>query len=195
MSKFLMTVMIFSFLFSACSKSTGDTTVYPYYLNITINKVAYTTNSVASFGLTNEAGCVANKSFDLTNVGQFNVEDYFFDCYFKHYTNNSDFASTKPGTHKIFDGGDLLKSTQCNCDLIIGLVDNNIPNLYNNTILQPTNIVNTVTSITNISKGTDSLAGNIVYAVAGTFSCYFKNTNNVVIPVTGTYKMPMKEKR
>ncbi|MDE3236946.1 MAG: hypothetical protein KGO81_13415 [Bacteroidota bacterium] len=188
MSHRLLTLLCVILLMAACKKST-DTTNYPYHLNVSINKVNYTTSSVCTFGLTNEPGCVAGKSFDVTNAGQINVDAFFLDCYFKHYTNNSDFASTKPGSHKIFDGGDLLKSNQCNCDLIIGLVDNGILNLYNTTILQPANIVHKVTGIRKV----DSTATTITYAVAGSFSCYFKNTNNVMIPVTGDYVLPIKE--
>lgn len=187
MNKFFGFILLF--LLSACKKSNDGTLNYPYHLNTTINTTNYVTNSVATFGLKNETGCVANKSFDLTNVGQIDVDAYFLDCYFKHYTNNIDFSSTKPGYHRIFDGGDLLKSNQCNGDLIIGLVDNNIPNLYNNTILQSNNIVNRITNITKI----DSSDNTITYSVSGKFSCSFKNTNNVVISVSGDYVLPVKE--
>jgi len=177
-------------MLSACKKSADDLS-YPYHLNVSINNVKYSTSSVATFGLTNEPGCVANKSFDLTNVGQIDVTDYFLDCYIKHFTKNADFASTKPGSHKIFDGGDLLKSDQCNCDLIIGLQDNSILNFYNTTLLQPTNIVNKVTAITKLVKNPTDTTTN--YSVSGTFSCTFKNTNNVLIPVSGDYVLPLKE--
>jgi len=178
-------------LYAACTKSTNDTVNYPYHLNVSINKVNYTTSSVATFGLSNEPGCVANKSFDITNAGQIDVQDYFLDCYFKHYTYNADFAPTKPGAHKIFDGGDLLKTNQCNCDLVIGLVDNSISNLYATTILQSTNIVHKVTKITKV----DSTATTYTYSVTGNFSCTFLNANNVVIPVSGDYVLPVKETR
>jgi len=181
---FLLIILLF-----ACKKSNDGTINYPYHLNATINSINYTTNSVATFGLNNEPGCIANKSFDVINVGQINVDDYYLDCYFKHYTNNIDFVSTKPGNHRIFDGGDLLKANQCNGDLIIGLIDNNIPNLYNNTILQPNNIVNKITNITKI----DSSVNTITYSVKGNFSCSFKNTNNVIISVSGDYALPVKE--
>lgn len=118
-----------------------------------------------------------------------NVDAYYLDCYIKHYTNNADFVSTKPGAHKIFDGGLLLSAVNCNCDLVIGLVDNSIPSLFNNTALEPTNIVNNITSITK----KDSTAAYVTYVIAGNFSCSFKNTNNVSIPVVGNYTIPLKE--
>lgn len=183
-----MAIFVFLFILS-CKKTDTQTTNYPYHFNVTINKVNYTTNSISTFGLSNEPGCVANKNFDLTNIGQINVEAFFIDCYFKHYSNNVDFALTKTGTHRIFDGGDLLKSNQCNGDLIIGLVDNNIPNLYNTTILLPSNIIN---RITNISK-VDSTSNSITYSISGNFSCNFKNANNITIPITGDYVIPIKE--
>jgi len=193
MKRSLVAVLFFCFGLSACSKSSNNNNAtYPYYLNVYINNVKYTTSSVSTFGISNQQGCVANKSYDITNVGQINVDAYYLDCYFKHYTNNVDFAtSTKPAAHKIFDGGSLLTTTDCNCDLIIALVDNSIPNLFNNTLLQSTNIVHNVTSIV---KG-DSTINSMTYIVSGNFSCNFKNTNNVVIPVVGTYVMPVKEAR
>jgi len=181
--------IFFSLVTFSCKKTDTQTTNYPYHLNVTINKINYTTNSISTFGLLNEPGCVVNKSFDLTNIGQINVDAFFIDCYFKHFSNNIDFALTKPGTHRIFDGGDLLKSNQCNGDLIIGLVDNSIPNLYNTTILLPTNIIN---KITNISK-IDSTSNSITYSISGNFSCNFKNANNITIPITGDYVIPIKE--
>lgn len=185
----LFIIFLVSLGIHSCRKTDNQTMNYPYHLNATINKVNYTTNSVSTFGLVNEPGCVANKSFDLTNIGQINVDAFFIDCYFKHFSNNADFALTKPGAHRIFDGGDLLKSNQCNGDLIIGLVDNSIPNLYNTTILVPTNISNKITAISKV----DSSATSITYSISGNFSCTFKNANNIIIPVSGDYVIPIKE--
>lgn len=191
MKRYLLAGLIFCFGFAACSKSSDSTSAYPYYLNVFIQNVKYSTSSVSSFGLANQQGCVANKSFSITNVGQINVDAYYLDCYFKHYTKNVDFAATKPGPHKIFDGGALLGANQCNCDLVIGLVDNSIPSLFNNTILQSTNIVHNVTAISK----KDSTANSMTYIVTGNFSCNFKNTNNAIISVVGTYIIPIKESR
>ena len=191
MKNYVFPCLLFCFclLELGCGKTSTSNTSYPYYLNAYIQNVKYSTSSVATFGLTNQQGCVANKSYDLTNIGQINVDAYFLDCYVKHYTNNADFTSTKVGSHKIFDGGSLLTTSDCNCDLVIGLVDNSIPNLYNNTVLQSTNIVNNVTSITR----KDTTATYITYVIGGNFSCNFKNTNNAIISVVGNYLMPLKE--
>lgn len=191
MRRYLYLFVIFCLGLAACGKTNDNNSTYPYYLNAYIQNVKFSTNSVATFGLSNQQGCVANKSYDLTNVGQINVDAYYLDCYFKHYTKDADFSHTKPGAHKIFDGGVLLTTSDCNCDLVIGLVDNSIPNLFNNTVLQPTNIVHTVTSI----KKKDSTANSMIYVISGNFSCNFKNTNNVIIPVVGSYSIPIKEVR
>jgi hypothetical protein len=187
MNRSLLTSLIFCLILFGCGKS-KDTGNYQYYLNAYIKNIKYSTNSVSTFELTNQQGCIANKSFNLTNIGQINVDDYYLDCYIKHFSNNVDFASTKPGSHKIFDGGTLLNTSNCNCDLVIGLIDNSIPNLFSNTLLQQTNIVNNVTSI--VKK--DSTVATMTYVVTGNFSCNFKNTNNVIIPVVGNYVMPLK---
>ncbi len=191
MKRYLFSVLIFCLGFIACGKDNTTNADYPYYLNTYIQNVKFSTSSVATFLLANQQGCVANKSYNLTNVGQINVDAYYLDCYMKHYSNNVDFAATKPGSHKIFDGGSLLTTADCNCDLVIGLVDNSIPNLYNNTVLQSTNIVHTVTAIAK----KDSTANSMTYIVTGNFSCNFKNTNNVIIPVVGNYVLPVKVAR
>lgn len=191
MKRYLLVALILSFILAGCSKSSTDNSTYQYYLTVYIQSVKYSTSSVTTFGLPNQQGCVANKSFNLTSVGQINVDAYYLDCYIKHYANNVDFAPIKPGTHKIFDGGTLLGTNDCNYDLVIGLVDNSIPNLFNNTILQSTNTVHNVTAITK----KDSTANSMTYAVTGNFSCNFKNTNNAIISVVGSYVIPLKEAR
>ncbi len=189
MKRYSVPGLIFCIVLAACGKTSDKNVNSPYFLNAYIQNVKYSTNSVSTFMLPNQQGCVANKSYNITNIGQINVDAYYLDCYIKHYANNSDFASTRPGAHKIFDGGLLLSPGGCNGDLVIGLIDNSIPSLFSNTVLISTNIVNNITSITK----RDSTATYITYVVAGNFSCNFKNTNNVVIPVVGSYSIPLKE--
>ncbi len=180
--------LILCIVLSGCGKSSNDNVNSPYFLQTLISNVQYSTSSVATFVLSNQQGCATNKNYTVTNIGQINVDAYYLDCYIKHYANNIDFASTKAGSHRIYDAGVLLSNPACNCDLIIGLIDNSIPNLYSNTVLQPTNIVNNITSIVKI----DSAAAYVKYEIKGNFSCTFKNTNNTVIPVTGQFDVPIK---
>jgi len=181
-------LFMFSFALSACSKPDVLDNNYGYFLDAYINNVKYTTSSVATFVQQNQPGCITTKTYTITNVGQINVDSYFLDVYLKHYAKNADFTTIKPGAHKIYDGGQLLSASTCNCDLIIGLVDNSIPNIYNNTLLQSTNIVSNITTITK----KDSTAATYTYLISGNFSCNFKNTNNVNIPVVGNYTIPIK---
>lgn len=190
-SSLLILVFSFAIIVLSCSKPDEATKTYDYYLNVYINNVKYSTNNVANFVQPNQTGCVANKPYSLTNVGQINVDSFFLDVYIKHYSRNSDFSSVKPGNHKIYDGGQLLSGTNCNCDLAIGLVDNSIPSIYNNTILQTTNIVNNITSI----KKKDSTDLTMTYIINGNFSCNFKNTRNAIIPVVGNFSVPIKVAR
>ena len=83
MKKYLLGYLLFCFGLAACSKSTDTNGSYPYYLNAYIQNVKYSTSSVSTFGLSNQQGCVANKSYALTNIGQINVDAYFLDCYFQ----------------------------------------------------------------------------------------------------------------
>jgi len=186
MRKFLFLTFVLGFF--SCSKSDDVEPDYNYFLNAYINNVKYTTNSVASFIQPNQLGCVANKTYTLTNIGQINVDSFFLDVYFKHYTKITDFTNSKLGAHKIYDGGQLLSPTPCNCDLVIGLVDNSIPSIFNNTILLSSNIVSNITTITK----KDSTSANYTYLIKGNFSCRFKNTNNVNIPVVGNFSIPIK---
>ncbi len=190
-SKQLFIFLIVCSIITACSKPDPVDNNYGYFLDAYINNVKYTTSSVASFVQQNQLGCVANKTYTLTNVGQVNVDSYFLDVYLKHYSKYTDFATVKPAAHKIYDGGQLLSTTNCNCDLLIGLVDNSIPSIYNNTILQSTNIVNNITAITK----KDSTVASYTYIISGNFSCNFKNTNNINIPVVGNYTIPIKVAR
>lgn len=181
-------ICMLSCIVLACGKDDEALTNYEYYLNTFINNVKYTTNSVSTLVLANQPGCLSTKTYSLTNVGQINVDSFFLDCYFKHFNKNTDLANMKVGAYRIFDGGQLLSPVACNGDLVIGLVDNSIPNLFNNTILQTTRIVHTITNITK----KDSTANSITYVITGNFSCNFKNTNNQIIPVVGAYKLPIK---
>jgi hypothetical protein len=189
MKRYLVYGLIFSVVSVACGKTSDNNVSSPYFLNAYIQNVKYSTSSVSTFVLPNQQGCVSNKSYNITNIGQINVDAYYLDCYIKHYSNNLDFAPIKPGAHRIFDGGLLLSTSGCNGDLVIGLIDNSIPSLFSNTVLAPANVVNNITSITK----RDSTATYVTYIVKGNFSCNFKNTNNVVIPVVGSYNIPLKE--
>ena len=188
MKRYILGFLIGCFGLAACSKSSDKNASYPYFLDVYIQNIKYSTSSVSTFGLANQQGCIATKSYYLTSVGQINVDAFYLDCYIKHYSNNVDFAPIKPGAHKIFDGGSLLGTTNCNLDLVIGLVDNSIPSLFNNTLLQSTNIVNNITAISK----KDSTAISYTYLITGNFSCNFKNTNNTIIPVVGNYVIPVK---
>ena len=190
MKKYSIGLLICYLLFG-CGKTSSNISTSAYFLNTTIKGVAYSTNSVSTFVLSNQSGCVANKSYNVTNMGQINVDAFYLDCYIKHYANNVDFFPTTktPGSHKIYDGGLLLSNPGCNYDIIIGLVDNSIASgSFNNTVLMSTGIINSITSATKL----DSTTAYIRYLIKGNFSCKFKNTNNDSIPVTGQFAIPIK---
>jgi hypothetical protein len=185
--------LLLCYLLFGCGKTSSNNSNSAYFLNTTIKGVAYSTSSVSTFVLSNQSGCVSNKNYNVTNMGQINVDAFYLDCYIKHYANNVDFLPTittaSKTTHKIYDAGLLLSGTGCNYDLIIGLVDNSIPSgSFNNTVLMSTGITNSITSATKL----DSTAAYIRYLIKGNFSCKFKNTNNDSIPVTGQFAIPIK---
>jgi hypothetical protein len=192
-TRFLSLAAFFCFIVVglSCGKDDETTENYEYYLNTFINNIKYTTSSVSTLVLGNQTGCLNSRTYSVTNVGQINVDSFFLDCYIKHFNKNSDITSIKVGTYRIFDGGQLLSSAGCNGDLIIGLVDNSIPSIFNNTILQSAGITHTITNITR----KDSTPATITYVITGNFKCNFKNTNNRIIPIVGTYRIPIKAAR
>lgn len=192
-TRFLYLAALTSFVVAglSCGKDDDANTNYEYFLNTFINDIKYTTNSVSTLVLGNQTGCLTTRTYSVTNVGQINVDSFFLDCYMKHFNKNSDITAMKVGTYRIFDGGQLLSSAGCNGDLIIGLVDNSIPSIFNNTILQTTGITHTITNITR----KDSTPATITYVITGNFKCNFKNTNNRIIPIIGSYKIPIKAAR
>ncbi len=76
----------------------------------------------------------------------------------------------------------LTPSTSCNLDIEVSLEDKTKSN--QNTILQTSSNLHTVTDI----KRTSETSTNVSYKLIGTFSCSFKNTANELLVVTGNYQ-------
>jgi hypothetical protein len=82
------------------------------------------------------------------------------------------------GAHSIQTDYNLESSSTCNFDISVGLQQNN-----KECTLQNTSKVNNITSVSKASE----TSSYILYKVSGNFSCNFKNSSNVIIPVSGTY--------
>jgi hypothetical protein len=158
-----------------------------YFMQTTINGQTYMTNSVGFFGFGNQDGCEP-VSYQLDNIGQIDIADYFFDAYLFHYENNEDFATVTPGISDVMQMYEYFSTPEaansCNFRLVAGLVDKQLSD--DETLLIPPG-THTVVSITQVSQNST----DVIYAVAGSFSCSFLNAAGEQIDVTGTYKIPV----
>jgi hypothetical protein len=166
-------------LFISCSKSGSSTTAsnLKYRMDATINGTKYTWENIGTFSFDNNPGCIASKSYILTNAGQITSAQYKLDVLVKTYRVASDFVSST-GAHSIQPAYKLESSSTCNFDISVDLTQNNT-----DCILQNTSKVNNITSVSKASE----TSSYILYKVSGNFSCNFKNSSNVIIPVSGTY--------
>ena len=158
-----------------------------YFMQINLNGQTYLTTAVGVFGLGDQNGCLP-VNYQLDNIGQIDVADYSFDAYLFHYENNEDFAAVIPGTGDVMQMYDYFNTNEgensCNFRLVAGLVDKQLSD--DETTLIPPG-THTVVSITAVSQSSTE----VIYAVAGSFSCSFLNAAGEEIEITGTYKIPV----
>ena len=166
-------------LFISCSKSdsSNSATNQKYRMDATINGTKYTWENLGTFSFDNNPGCIASKSYILTNAGQITSTQYRLDVLVKTYRVASDFVAST-GAHSIQPAYKLESSSTCNFDISVDLTQNDT-----DCILQNTSKVNNITSVSKASE----TSSYILYKVSGNFSCNFKNSSNVIIPVSGTY--------
>jgi hypothetical protein len=148
-----------------------------YHKDATINGTNNTWQSIGTFSFDNNPGCVTNNSYILTNAGQITSAQYNLDVLIKTYRNIADFTSST-GAHSLLPSYKLYTSSTCNFDISIDLTKN-----CNSCTLQTTSLVNNVTCI---SKANET-SSYILFTVSGNYSCSFKNSSNVTIPVIGNY--------
>jgi len=178
-------VVFLLIIFNSCKKSdTTSSRSQNYFLTATINGQPYTVNEVTGFDFSDRSGCITNKRYQTSVISQIDVAAYFLDVYIHHYQNYADFNGTSSGPYSIFE--DIIGSVDnaCNMDLAIALDDNAFSFPGSSCALQTNSLVNNITNVTRVSE----TSTDVKYDVEGNFSCNFKNNNNVVIPVTGSYK-------
>jgi len=174
-----ISLVLFSLSNISCSKSSSSSSSSSsnYQMDATINGSKYSWQSIGTFSFDNNPGCVTNKSYILTNAGQITSAQYNLDVLVKTYRNASDFT-TSVGAHSLYPSYMLYTSSTCNFDISVDLTQNG-----SSCTLQSTSLVNNITSI---SKANET-SSYILYTVSGNYSCSFKNSSNVIIPVTGNY--------
>ncbi len=171
------------YLLFGCQQNNPQPNTSSYFLNATINGNSYSRNEVNGFQYTNQQGCVNGKTYEMANVSQIDVASYFLDLNIHHYQNYSDFLVSVPGSHTLYNDPFNTSST-CNLDLIINLDDKQFSGTSQICTLQTNSLTNNITSIVKVSE----TSTDVKYDIEGNFSCNFKNTNNVSIPVNGNYK-------
>lgn len=156
------------------------------FLKITINSKNYVNTFdengfVAHAGFDNQALCDNKKGF-LENITDQPLDSRFTtntDILF--YRNNTDFKNSKPATYTISEYGIDLYKTYCNLNFNISLQDNNSSGNKSTTFVSGTHAVTAITFLNTKSNYSE-------YLVGGQFTASFKNSDNVTIPLTGSYQ-------
>ena len=186
---FLAMSLLSFMIFPSCKKNSDSKSdsASGYFLDVNINGQPFSVKTISVFGLVNQDGC-DTKIYTHQNIGQIDVASYFVEVNLTHKQNKIDFTSSVPGTYAV-KSEDIFSMTNpypygisCNLDLVVSLDDKTLSN--QETTLLSTNRVNTITSI-SISKESST---KTTYDIIGNFSCSFKNSRNVTIPLTGKYK-------
>lgn len=164
-------------LFYSCNKSSNNAITKDYQLEVSINGTKYSWQNIGTFSFDNQNGCVSTKKYALTNLGQITTAQYSLDVLLKTYRLAADFTN-QTGSHLIQPSSSLSTITTCNLDISIDLRDNN-----KSCTLQSTNLINNITSISLVEENSSFT----LFRVQGNFSCNFKNSSNIVIPVSGIY--------
>ena len=184
----LLTLCTFFLIsFYSCKKSKTEEVVVAtndYFLDVTIGGQTYTSKIIGIFGSTNQTGC-DTKKYVAQNIGQIDIAKYFIQVDIKHKENQVDFANSTSGNYSVKDNDILIGPTygnSCNLDLEISVDDLMLSN--ENTKLQSSGRIHTVSSVTKVSENSTS----VKYNITGTFSCSVKNSANILLPITGKYK-------
>ncbi len=156
------------------------------FLKITINSKNYENTFdengfVAHVGFDNQTLCDKKMGF-LENITDQPLDSRFTantDILF--YRNNTDFKNSKPGTYTISKYGVDLYKTYCNLNFNISLEDNNSSGNKSTAFVTGTHAVTAITFLNTKSNYSE-------YLVAGQFTASFKNSENVTIPLTGSYQ-------
>ncbi len=180
-------LLIFVLTVFSCKKDSVDSSSGSSgFLKITINGKVYENSIdvngfIVHVGFDNQTLCDNKLGFqenimDLPLDSRFDVNtDILF------YRSNADFKNSKPGTYTISNYGIDLFKTYCNLNFNISLRDNNATGNKSTTFVTGTHTVSTITFLNTKSNYSE-------YLVGGQFTASFKNSDNVTIPVTGSYQ-------
>lgn len=188
----VMMGLISATLFPSCKKvspnNSSTLSSTGYFLEVSVNGQTFTQKSAISvFGFENQNGC-DTKLYNHQNISQIDVVSCFVEVNLTHKQNKVDFANSTSGTYAV-KSEDMFSMTNpypygisCNLDLVVSFQDKTTAN--QETTLLPSSRINNITAL-SISKESSTAT---TYNITGNFTCTFKNSKNISIPVTGRYK-------
>lgn len=186
----IISLVLFSFLFSSCKKESESNSNSEDYFEITLDGQTYSTKThpyntgFQISVLNNQKGCVANKIYSYKSIGRIMTTGWDCEIGLNYYQNFTDFKNSVSGSYRIPVRVSVSQSTTpCNLDLNV-YIDNNPNNSGSGWFVQPSSNINTITSIRELSQATNA----VKYMIKGTFSCTLKTPSNRLVPVTGKYQ-------
>lgn len=167
--------------------SGGGTT--NYFMTVNYNGSSYNSSNLNGvYAFTNRTGCT-NLKYTLTNIGEIHTSQIDYYCFLHHYSNNIDFTNLQTGTYSVNQWTTPLNLTGCALDLYSSLEYDTATVTWGDNF-NLSGGTNNVTSIVQDSVTSTS----IIYAVSGNFTLNFIKPNGQVVPVTGSYKVPIVAK-
>ncbi len=190
MKKLLFVIGLFAILgfSSSCKKdetksTSTQSTPSGYFVNVTINGVDYNEIGDIGYGFYESQDGCDGKIYTLhtLNTG-IRTSTFSFSMNLNHRQNNSDFSTLTLGSYSVkknlWPSNDSLL---CNWDLAIGYNDKTLTD--QSTTVEPDGIHN-VTAITYLSETNTQ----VQYNVEGNFDFSVKNSANLIIHITGSYR-------
>ena len=185
---FLPTVLAMLLFTTSCKKDLLQQKDSGYFLNVTVmGQTLNASSAIGGFGFADQFGCDGTDNYANDNIGQIENTAYFIEINVNYKQDNKDFASSTARMYSVkvrdlFSLNPYPLGIPCNLDLGVFLEDKSLSN--EETRLMSAGRLHKVTSI-SISSETGN---DVTYDIAGTFSCSLKNSANVTIPVSGSYK-------
>ncbi len=179
---FVLTLLVIQSCKKSSSSSTGN-----LFLEITVNGQTYKEDlaDIGGTGFSGETSCTNQPGF-LQFGGMIETSQLEFEAYLFHHENETDFAAATAANARLVDARDHYYSFNGACNSHLDLNISFLDKLLNDQScsVETTGRTHTVESITLL----ETTSTEKRYAIAGSFSCTLRNSNNVTFPLTGKYR-------
>jgi hypothetical protein len=185
MKKILLFVSMLLVL-QSCKKS-ATTNSGKLFIQITVNGQTYKEDlaDIGGTGFSGQTSCT-NKPGFLQFGGMIETSQLEFEAYLFHNENETDFAAATTANARLVDTRDHFYSLYGACNSHLDLNISFLDKLLNDQScsVETTGRTHTVESITLL----ETTSTEKRYAIAGSFSCTLRKSNNVTFPLTGKYR-------